>query len=55
MNDPIIAVLSSEKLNDKNFVKWKSNINIVLICKNYKFVLTGECPSEPTANAPRIV
>ena len=34
-----------------NFVKWKNNMNIVVICKNYKFVLTEECPPEPVANA----
>ena len=44
MNYLIIAILSSEKCNDENFVKWKSNLNIILICKNYKFVLTEECP-----------
>ena len=52
MNNPIIAILSSEKLNDENFVKWKSNMNTVLICENYKFVLTEEYPPEPAANAP---
>ena len=55
MNNPIIVILSSEKLNGENFVKWKSNMNIVLICLNYKFVLTEECPLEPTVSAPRTV
>ena len=54
MNNPIIAILSSKKLKDENLVKWKSNMNIVLICENYKFVRTEECPPEPAANAPRI-
>ena len=52
---PIITILTSEKLNNKNFVKWKSNMNIVLICENYNLVLTKECPPKPTANATRIV
>ena len=52
---PIIVILSSEKLNSENFIKWKSNMNIVLICENYKFVLTEECPSESTAKATRTV
>ena len=52
MNNPFIAILLSEKLNSENFVKWKSNMSIVLICENYKFVLTEECPPEPAANAP---
>ena len=55
MNNPIIVIQSSEKLNSENFVKWKSNVNIVLICENYKFIFTEECPPEPVANTPRTV
>ena len=55
MNYPIVAILSSVKLNGKNFVKWKSNMSLVLICENYKFVFTEECPPKPTANATRTV
>ena len=40
MNNLIIVILSSEKLNGENFVKCKSNMSIVLIYENYKFVLT---------------
>ena len=47
-SNPIIALLANEKLNGNNYVKWKSNINIVLICENQKFVLTEECPPDPT-------
>ena len=54
-NNPIIALLANEKLSGDNFVKWKSNINIVLIYENQKFVLIGECPSELPANASRNV
>ena len=54
-NNPIIALLANEKLSGDNFVKWKSNINIVLICENQKFVLTEECPPEPPANASHTV
>ena len=54
-NNPIIALLANEKLSGDNFVKWKSNINIVLICENQKFVLTEECPPEPPANASRTI
>ena len=50
-NNPIIASLANEKLSDDNFVKWKSNINIVLICENQKFVLTEECPPEPPTHS----
>ena len=55
MNYPIIVILLSEKLNSKNFVKWKSNKIIVLICENYKFILTKECPPELATNATRTV
>ena len=54
-NNPIIALLANEKLSGDNFVKCKSNINIVLICENQKFVLTEECPPKPPANASRTV
>ena len=54
-NNPIIALLANEKLSGDNFVKWNSNINIVLICKNQKFVLTKKCPPEPFANVSRTV
>ena len=54
-NNPIIALLANEKLSGDNFIKWKSNINIMLICENQKFVLTEECPPEPLANASRTV
>ena len=52
-NNPIIALLANENLSGDNFIKWKSNINIVLICENQKFVLTKEFPPEPPANASR--
>ena len=54
-NNLIITLLANEKLNGDNFVKWKSNMNIVLICENQKFVLTEECPPEPPANVARNV
>ena len=54
-SNPIIALLANEKLNGDNYIKWKSNINIVLICENQKFVLTEDCPPEPHATASRNV
>ena len=55
MSNPILSLLATEKLTGKNFVKWKSNMNIALLCDNYKFVLIEECPPEPAANATRTV
>ena len=54
-NNPIIALLANEKLSGDNLVKWKSNINILLIFENQKFVLTDECPPAPPANASRTI
>ncbi|KAL5560690.1 hypothetical protein UlMin_036901 [Ulmus minor] len=55
MSNPIIAILGNEKLTGDNFVKWKSNMNIILVCENYKYVLMEECPPTPAANATCIV
>ena len=54
-NNPIIALLTNEKLSDDNFIKWKLNINIVLICENQKFVLTEECSPKLPADASHTV
>ena len=47
MSNPIISLLSKELLTGENFPKWKSNINIVLIGENSKFVMTEVCPDVP--------
>ena len=54
-SNPIIALLPNESLTGDNFVKWKSNVNIVLVCENNRFVLTAEFPAEPVENAARSV
>ena len=54
-SNPIIALLTNESLTGDNFVKWKSYVNIVLVCENNRFVLTEECPAKPAANAARSV
>ena len=51
MSNPIIKILATETLTGENFVKWKSNMNIVLVCENFKFVLTEECPPRPHAKS----
>ncbi|EXB72720.1 hypothetical protein L484_004300 [Morus notabilis] len=53
MSNPIITLLATEKLDDDNYAKWKSNMNILLVCEDYKFVLVEECPPEPAANASK--
>ncbi|XP_075479509.1 uncharacterized protein LOC142520410 [Primulina tabacum] len=51
---PVLALLN-EKLTGENFLKRKSNINIALVYEILKFVLTEECPPEPSLNASRSV
>src|SRR5215813_1943196 len=51
MVSQIISILSNDKLTGENYVKWKSNMNAVLVCEDLKFVLVEECPPEPARNA----
>ncbi|XP_062109659.1 uncharacterized protein LOC133821268 [Humulus lupulus] len=44
MSNLIISLLSKQLLTGENFPKWKSNINIVLIDDNSRFVMTEVCP-----------
>ena len=53
MNNSIVRLLASEKLNDDNYVAWKSNLNTILVVDDLRFVLTEECPQTPTSNANR--
>ena len=46
-----MSLLPNNTLTRENFLKWKSNINIMLVSENKKFVLTEECPPAPPANA----
>ena len=55
MSNPIFSLLASQVLTSENFVKWKSNMNILLINENYHFVLKEECPPVPPANASKAV
>ncbi|XP_062103887.1 uncharacterized protein LOC133815007 [Humulus lupulus] len=49
-SNPITALLANEKLTGDNFMKWKSNMNIVFICENHKFIFIEECHA---ATAPK--
>ena len=51
MQTPVNALLALEKLNGENSYKWKSNLNLMLVSENHKFVLTEECPEEHIADA----
>ncbi|KAG6528267.1 hypothetical protein ZIOFF_010418 [Zingiber officinale] len=50
MGNPIMSLLANNTLTGENFPKWKSNINIVLVNENNRFVLIEECPPIPPAN-----
>ena len=55
MANPIVALLSRTVLTGENFQKWKSDLNIVLMSENMRFILTDPCPPVPAANAQRAV
>src|SRR5215813_7669346 len=55
MVSPIISILSNDKLIGENYVKWKNNINAVLVCEDLKFVLMEEYPPELAKNASQAV
>ena len=55
MANPIVALLSRTVLTGENFQKWKSDLNIVLMSENMRFILTDPCPPVPAANATRAV
>ena len=44
----IVSLLTDKTLTGDNFPKWKTNINIILITKNIRFVLTEERPQDPS-------
>ena len=55
MSNPIIALLSKDVLTGDNFQKWKSNLNIVLVGENIRYILNVPKPLIPNNNATRQV
>ncbi|XP_050944117.1 uncharacterized protein LOC127150415 [Cucumis melo] len=53
MNNSIVQLLASEKLNGDNYAAWESNLNTILVVDDLRFVLTEECLQTPTLNANR--
>ena len=51
MSNPIIALLSKDVLTGDNFQKWKSNLNIVLVGENIRYVLNVPKPPVPNNTA----
>ncbi|XP_038882362.1 uncharacterized protein LOC120073628 [Benincasa hispida] len=55
MNNSIIQLLASEKLNGDNYSAWKSNLSTILVVDDLRFVLIEECPQAPASNANRTI
>ncbi|KAM6596687.1 hypothetical protein CsatA_007211 [Cannabis sativa] len=55
MTNPMVSLLTDNKLNGANFIKWRENINIALIGENAMFVLTEEALEQPGENATKAV
>ena len=53
MSNPIIALLSKDVLTGENFQKWKSNLNIVLVGENIKYILSVPRPPLPNNTTAR--
>ena len=51
MSNPIIALLSKDVLIRDNFQKWKSNLNIVLVGENIRYILNVPKPPVPNNTA----
>ncbi|XP_062080559.1 uncharacterized protein LOC133785327 [Humulus lupulus] len=54
-SNPILSLFSKELLTNENFMKWKANINIVLIGNNTKFVMTENESDIPDENETECV
>ncbi|KAM6566529.1 hypothetical protein CsatA_025658 [Cannabis sativa] len=55
MNNPMVSMLTDNKLSRANFIKWRENINIAIIGENSLFVLTEEAPEQLGENATKAV
>ena len=55
MSNPIITLLSIYVLTGENFYKWKSNLNIVPVGENIRYILNMPRPPPPNNNATRLV
>ncbi|XP_019227249.1 PREDICTED: uncharacterized protein LOC109208574 [Nicotiana attenuata] len=49
--NPFTVILTQNQLEGLNYVDWKQNLDIVLIAKEYKFVLDEVCPEKPREDA----
>ena len=45
--NPLAVIVKENKLTGPNDIDWKRNVDIVLIAKGYKYVLSECCPPNP--------
>ena len=55
MSNSFIQLLAFEKVNGDNFSTWKSNLHIILVMDDLRFVLTKESPPVPSLVASQNV
>ena len=55
ISKPIISLLSKDVLTGDNFQNWKSNLSIVLVDENIRYILLMPRPPPPNNNATRLV
>ena len=55
MSSSLLELLKNKKLIDKNYAMWKSNLNMILVIDDPRFVLMEECPPSRTQNASQSV
>ena len=46
--NPLAVILKENKLIGLSYIEWKSNLDIVLIAEEYKYILVEECPPTST-------
>ena len=49
--NPLDVILKENKLIGPNYIDWKRNLDIVFTTEEYKFVLTQDCPKQPSEGA----
>ncbi|KAA0040193.1 gag/pol protein [Cucumis melo var. makuwa] len=55
MSSSIIALLKKDQLTGKNYVTWKSKLNMILVIADLRVILMEDCPPFPSQNASQSV
>ncbi|XP_038885939.1 uncharacterized protein LOC120076247 [Benincasa hispida] len=51
----LVQLLASDNLIGDNYATWKSNLSIILVIDDPRYVLTEKCPPVPSSNANKNV